>query len=107
MSDNKPEVNEGGRVERMEQTLMRILDDVSATKKSTERIGSDFDKFRAEIMGNERTGSRGLVWRLRHLENKVQIHDKRLTKIEKLVYGILLVAGSVTVIVQILLYIKA
>lgn len=95
-----------GRVERMEQTLSRIGDDVADTKRSTEQIRAEFQAFRSDIMGNEATGSRGVVWRVNHLESKVSNHEGRLSKVEKLVYGILLVAGSVTVIIQILNYLK-
>lgn len=95
-----------GRVERMEQTLSRIGDDVAETKRSTEQLSNEFRGFRQDIMGNEATGSRGVVWRVNHLESKVSNHEGRLSKVEKLVYGILLVAGSVTVIIQILNYLK-
>lgn len=105
MSDPKTDETTG-RVQRMEEALMRIADDVADTKKSTEEIRTEFQAFRNDIMGNEATGSRGIVWRLGHLEGKVSGHEQRLTKVEKLVYGILLVAGSVTVLIQILNYFK-
>lgn len=95
-----------GRVERMEQTLSKIGEDVAETKRSTEQLSNEFRGFRQDIMGNEATGSRGVVWRVNHLESKVSNHEGRLSKVEKLVYGILLVAGSVTVIIQILNYLK-
>lgn len=94
-----------GRVERMEQTLSKIGEDVAETKRSTEQLSTEFRGFRQDIMGNEATGSRGVVWRVNHLESKVSNHEGRLSKVEKLVYGILLVAGSVTVIIQILNYV--
>lgn len=90
----------------MEQLLQGIGNDVAETKRSTEQIRTEFQGFRNDIMGNEATGSRGVVWRVNHLESKVSNHEGRLSKVEKLVYGILLVAGSVTVIIQILNYLK-
>jgi hypothetical protein len=104
MSESTPDPI--GRVERMEQLLQGIGNDVAETKRSTEQIRSEFQGFRNDIMGNEATGSRGIVWRLTHLEDKVTTHDKRLTKVEKMVYGIMLVAGAVTVVIQVLNYLK-
>lgn len=99
MTTRNPETNDGGRIKRIEETLEEIRSAVSETNGSTQKMSQEFQAFKQAIMGDETTGSRGIVWRMNYLEGKV-------SRMEKLVYGMAAIAGSIFTIVQILDYLK-